>query len=165
MSARKPREGAAPGPVVMKRDSYTRSSSYDNFYVQKVPVLGSFVVILKGGMADRGLQLIPQRSRAVCASDIHELILSAETNIGPGTRVNTISYLGFLEISRGGVLLVGDEVRVDDRLIGHIAGYDYTHMPNHMNIVVAAAAARSGVDLGLTLGAAVAFVMPGAGPQ
>lgn len=146
-------------------DAYTRSSAYGNFYVQKIPVQARFVVILKGGMGDRGLKLVPQRSRAVCSSEIYELIVSEQPGIVPGAQVDTIAYLGFVEISRGGVLLAGDEVRIDGELIGHIAGYDYTHMPNHMNIVIATSCARSGLDLGLSLGAAVTFVMPTPGPD
>ena len=32
--------------------------------------------------------------------------------------------------------MVGDKVSVDGRHLGALAGFDETHMPNHMNIVV-----------------------------
>jgi hypothetical protein len=145
-------------------DPYTRSTSYQNFYANKVSILGELVVVLRGQMPDRGMLLIPQRSRAVRAGDVHELVASTEPGLGPSSRVNAVAYLGFVEMSRGGVLLAGDQLWIGDRLIGSIAGFDDTHMPNHMNIVISCAELKSGVDLHLSLGSPVKFVMTNGNP-
>jgi hypothetical protein len=52
------------------------------------------------------------------------------------------------------VVCAGDVVTVDGKVIGTIAGYDYTHMPNHMNIVISAPSLQSGEELGIQLGQA-----------
>jgi len=49
------------------------------------------------------------------------------------------------------VLVVGDEVVWKDRVVGIIAGYDDTHMPNHQNVIVAMEKRISGKDLGWRL--------------
>ena len=120
------------------------------------PLAGSFVGVMRLKLDSRGLQLIPQGSRAIRRWDIHELILTEEKT-GPGGRADRVAYLGFVEFSQGGVLLNGDEVRIGGTLVGTIAGYDETHMPNHLNIVLTGASATSGVERGIALGAAVTF--------
>lgn len=107
-----------------------------NPYFAKRQTTGNLAVVLDGTFDDRGLELISPSSRAVRASEIHELILSDEQT-GPGQRVNRIAYVGFIEINRGGVIVVGDSVSAGDTVIGTIAGFDETHMPNHLNIVLA----------------------------
>jgi hypothetical protein len=131
-------------------------------YAAKVPVSGRLVVVLRGHVARRRLALIPQPSRAVVVHAVHELIATDEPRVGPGATVNRIAYLGFVEFQQGGVVLIGDEVRVGRRLLGRVAGYDVTHMPNHMNIVIAVARVVSGEELGLRLGARVVFAGSGA---
>lgn len=107
-----------------------------NPYFAKRQTTGSLVVVLDGVFDDRGLELISPSSRAVKTSEIHELILSDEET-GPGQRVNRIAYVGFIEINRGGVIIVGNSVCIGDTVIGTVAGFDETHMPNHLNIVLA----------------------------
>ena len=144
----------------MPIDPYVANRVQENFYVRKTPIGGRLVVVLKGHVPDRGLELIPQRSRAALTGEVHELIITAEPDAAPGGIVNRIAYLGFFEVKTGGVLLVGDELRIGGHLIGHLAGYDYAHMPNHMNIVISAAAALSGDELNLELDSSVTFEMP-----
>ena len=55
----------------------------------------------------------------------------------------------FFEVKIGGIVVVGDKVSVGDRVIGEVAGFDVTHMPNHMNIVVKA---KERTKLGVKLG-------------
>ena len=131
-------------------DPYARNMFGEfNPYFAKRQATGSFAVVLDGTFDDRGLELISPSSRAVKTSEIHELILSDEKT-GPGQRVNRIAYVGFIEISRGGVIVLGDPVRVGDIVIGTIAGFDETHMPNHLNIVLAGNR-KSGRELGLSV--------------
>jgi hypothetical protein len=63
---------------------------------------------------------------------------------------NDISYLGFFEFTTAGVLAVGDRLLDESNLlIGEIIGFDFTHMPNHMNIVLHSASDQSGTERGM----------------
>jgi hypothetical protein len=118
-------------------DPYARNMfGQFNPYFAKRQISGKLAVVLDGTFDERGLELILPSSRAVKTSEIHELILSDEET-GPGQRVNRIAYVGFIEINQGGVIVVGDSVRIGGQVVGKIAGFDETHMPNHLNIVLA----------------------------
>ncbi|MEW6244968.1 MAG: hypothetical protein AB1497_12090 [Bacillota bacterium] len=140
------------------RDIYDRPLRF-NPYHAKVPVKGRLVVVLDGQLTDRGLSLIQQPSRALKAGEIHELIVTTEA-AGPGQCVEEIAYVAFAEITSGGVALVGDEVIVEGDTLGHLAGFDETHSPNHLNVVVRSASLRSGAEMGLKLGGEV-VIRPG----
>ncbi|KKM12425.1 hypothetical protein SY88_03875 [Clostridiales bacterium PH28_bin88] len=128
-----------------------------NPYAAKTDIVGRLVVVLDGRLEGRNLQLITPISRAVCRHEVHELILTNEEAI-PGHRVNRIAYLGFTEIQEGGVLVVGDELLVQGEKVGVIAGFDETHMPNHLNIVIRSRERTSGLERGVTLGSEVRCV-------
>jgi len=55
------------------------------------------------------------------------------------------------------LLVAGDVLTIGGGIIGKIAGYDETHMPNHLNIVVVGSDFASGFDRGLLLGSPVRF--------
>ncbi|MBI4279300.1 MAG: hypothetical protein HY660_12670 [Armatimonadetes bacterium] len=142
-------------------DPYVTGLLQENFFAQKSPVAGRLVVVLRGHLEGRELELIPQPSRAVTAGEVHELVAVDEPKAGPGRVVNRVAFLGFVEFLSGGVLVAGDEVRVGGRVVGRLAGYDLTHMPNHMNLVILTPGALSGEEMGLELGAAVGFAGSG----
>lgn len=131
-------------------DPYARNM-FDKFnpYYLKRPVRGRLAVVLDGVFDDRGLQLIKPPSRALKAAEIHEFILTDEEK-SPGDSVNRIGYVGFAEITVGGVIIIGDPVRVGNKMIGKIAGFDETHMPNHLNILIQGSR-TSGRELALSL--------------
>jgi len=141
-------------------DPYATGKFTDNPYACKSDVLGNLVVALQGRLATRGLLLITPPSRCVCRHQIHELILTDELEAAPGSVVNQIAYLGFFEVSEGGVLLRGDEVRLEGRLLGTVAGFDETHMPNHLNIVIHTPELRTGVEPAALPGQRICFRMP-----
>lgn len=120
-------------------------------YAEKRDVLGRLVVVLRGKLEQRGLTLIAPISRAVQKYEIHELIITDEAGAGPGSRVDRIAYAGFVEIITGGVLVSGDELICAGIVLGKIAGFDETHLPNHLNIVVRAEKRLDGVEMGLGL--------------
>ena len=132
-------------------DPYANGLIKKNPYYKKTDIEGVCVVVLDGKVEKRGLELIKPISRAVLKNQIHEFILTAE-EAGPGDRVESIAYVAFVEISGGGVIVAGDEVCIEDRVIGKIAGYDETHMPNHLNIVFRSAKSETGRELGISLG-------------
>lgn len=125
-------------------------------YFAKVPLTGRLVVVLDGTYPERGLTLIPQPSRAICRHQIHELIVT-DQEAAPGSIVNPIAYLGFVEFAQGGVMVAGDRVEVNGEDIGYICGFDETHMPNHLNIVVRGVR-KSGRERDLKLEQQVNFI-------
>ncbi|AEE91506.1 conserved protein of unknown function [Tepidanaerobacter acetatoxydans Re1] len=116
-------------------DPYKKGMFKANPYAKKKPLKGNLVVVLDGKYDERGLQLIPQPSRCLVADEVHEIILTDEDK-KPGDTVNKIAYIGFFTVKESTVIIVGDEVKINGQVIGKIAGFDETHMPNHYNIVI-----------------------------
>lgn len=141
-------------------DPYAAGKITTNLYAKKRDVCGSLAVVLDGKMDDRALSLIAPMSRCLCHGQVHELILTDETSAKPGSRVDRIAYLGFFAVEREGVIVVGDELLVDGKKVGILAGFDETHMPNHLNIVVCSDTRSTGNELGCRLEAAVVFHQP-----
>ncbi|WP_366924765.1 hypothetical protein MFMK1_001760 [Metallumcola ferriviriculae] len=133
-------------------DPYKAGMFEKNPYAKKRDILGSLIVVLDGRLDERGLQLIAPISRALLAGEIHELILTDEEGAGPNKKVNKIAYLGFFEVSQSGVMVTGDDIYVARQKIGRVAGFDITHMPNHLNIVIYSDERTSGLEKGLELG-------------
>lgn len=105
-------------------------------YGDRRPVVGEVVALLHITFEERGLRLIEARSRAMPLNEIHELMITDEEGTAPGVGVDRVSAIAFFEIKQGGVIVVGDEVSVGGKNLGELAGFDLTHIPNHMNIVV-----------------------------
>jgi len=145
----------------MGTDPYAAGKFAANPYAKKSVVQGPLVVVLQGRMEDRGLALITPISRCLRRHDVHELILTDESEANPGRKVNRIAYLGFFSVEQGGVLVSGDSVLLDGRPVGVLAGFDETHMPNHLNIVIRTDRLLTGVELEAPLGATVSFRLPG----
>lgn len=140
----------------MGNDPYAKGKFKANPYAKKIDVTGELVVVLDGRMDDRGLLLIKPISRCVCKHEVHELILTDEA-AAPGCEVNRIAYLGFCVIEQGGVIVSGDEFFAGGRLLGWLAGFDETHMPNHLNIVIKTDNIQTGIELGAELGSKITF--------
>ncbi len=108
-------------------------------YGDRRPVLGEVVALLHITFQDRGLKLIQARSRALLKNEIHELMITDEEGAVPGGGAERVSAIAFFEVRRGGLAVVGDEVTIGGRALGALAGFDMTHMPNHMNVLVKSA--------------------------
>lgn len=117
-------------------------------YPHKKIVKSKIVVVLDGKSDNRGLKLINTRTRALCKNEIHEIILTDNKDAAPGKIIDPISYVGFIEILEGGVILTGDNVYLNNNLIGYVAGYDETHCPNHINIILYSENHLTGLELG-----------------
>jgi hypothetical protein len=137
-------------------DPYRNKMFKSDPYFAKSVLTGKLVVVLDGQYPERGLSLIPQPSRAICRYQVHELIMT-DQDARPGDTVNPIAYLGFVEFQQGGVMVAGDRVVVDGEDIGFVCGFDETHMPNHLNIVVQGERV-SGRQRNLSLGQQVEFI-------
>ena len=128
---------------------------------EKPPVEAQVNTVLHARADKRGMELCPYPSRAVLKYEIHELIITAD-EAGPGKLVNRIAYLCFFEVLNSGMLWVGDRLEINGRTVGTLAGYEFAHMPNHMNIIIQAAEPlQTGFELGLHPGNPVRFVFPG----
>lgn len=134
------------------KDPYKAGMFKKSPYASKVPIKATLSVILDEKLDQRGLELMSPPSRAVLRNEIHELIMTDEETAGPGQQVNRIAYLGFMEIQEGGVVVAGDTVKLGDKVIGEIAGFDPTHLPNHLNIVIRSTDRKTGIELNAHLG-------------
>ncbi len=126
-------------------------------YVAKSDVVGALVCILDARSETRGMKLEIHPSRAVCEGEIHELAITADPQAGPGYTVDQVAYLAFFSVQTGGIVLVGDRVTAGEVDVGKVVGFDLTHSPNHMNILVGAKERKTGPELGLSLGDVVTF--------
>ncbi len=136
----------------MNGDPYARKLIKLDFFHAKRPVQGAVVVVLDGYLDNRALSLIQPISRAYPQHAVIELIATDEAGAVPGGSVQAIAYLGFVELLTSGVIVAGDEVLVRGEVVGTIAGYDDTHMPNHQNVIVSVTKRVSGKDLGWQVG-------------
>ena len=131
--------------------------------IEKVPfakknrVFSKLVAIMDMELKKRGLQLIPAYTRALQKNEIHELIITDEKNAGPRKKVNNVSYLGFVRIEEGGIVAIGDKVSLEGKIIGEVAGFDETHMPNHWNIVIKSSKKATGIKLNAPIEGEIIF--------
>ena len=127
-------------------------------YTANRPVKGEAVTVLDSTHEQRELKLIFTYSRALPKNYIHELIATDETGRKPGDTVNRIVYLAFFEVSRGGCIIVGETLFVDGKAIGEIIGFDETHEPNHINIIIGVKQRRTGPQLKIKVGSKIKFI-------
>lgn len=109
-----------------------------DLYGDRRPVEATIVAILHVSFKDRGLKLIDTKSRAVLQHEIHELMITDEKAATPGGGADRVAAVAFFEVTRGGIIVTGDDVTVSGGKIGELVGYDMNHMPNHMGILIRA---------------------------
>ena len=127
-------------------------------YAANRPVKGEAITVLDSTHEARGLKLIPTYSRALPKNSIHELIATDERDKKPGDTANRIAYLAFFEVIRGGCIIVGETLVVDGKAIGEIIGFDETHEPNHLNIIIGVKSRNTGPQLKIKVGSKIKFV-------
>jgi hypothetical protein len=126
-------------------------------YAAKTDVVGRLVCILDARSEERGMQLTIHPSRAACQGEIHELAITDDPQAGPNYTLNRVAYLAFFAVEQGGIVLAGDRVLVGEVELGSVVGFDLTHFPNHMNLLISATERKTGLELGLSLGDVVTF--------
>ena len=126
-------------------------------YAANRPVKGGVITVLDSSHEARGLKLIPTYSRALKKNSIHELIATDEVDKIPGDTADRIAYLAFFEVTRGGCILIGETLFVDGKAIGRIIGFDETHEPNHINIIIGVKKRRTGPQLKFKVGSKIKF--------
>jgi hypothetical protein len=118
----------------------------------KTLVQGHIVKLLRHKQDDRGMVLIEHESRCVQRYQIHELVTTDHQALKPGNKVNSVGFLGFVELSLGGIIERGADV-----FIGVVVGFDECHWPNHYNIIIQATERLTADDINLALGADIQF--------
>jgi hypothetical protein len=144
---------AMPGTKIATTRFVTLST-----YAANRPVAGTVVTVLDSTHERRGLKLISTYSRALPKNSIHELIATDETGKKPGDTANRIAYLAFFEVGRGGCIIVGETLVVNGKAVGEIIGFDETHEPNHINIIIGVKKCRTGSQLKIKVGSKIKFV-------
>jgi len=140
----------------MDMDPYKRGLIKRVPFAKKRRIFSKLVAIMDMEVKKRGLQLIPSYTRVLLKDEIHELIITDEKDANPDEKVDSISYL-FVEIEKGGVAAVGDKVSLEGKIIGEVAGFDETHMPNHWNIVIKSSKKATGMELNALVGGKIIF--------
>jgi|Deesub1362A_J573_1020465.scaffolds.fasta_scaffold19323_2 hypothetical protein len=143
----------------MSKEPYKSGLIKKSPYIAKREILGEIVAILDIIIDERGMKLIDPMSRALAKNSICEIAITDEEDASPGKVVNHVGYIGFMEVKNGGVAVVGDEVYISDRLIGVIAGFDTTHAPNHITLLLKADEVSTGGKLNLKIGNSVKILM------
>ena len=115
----------------------------------KRPVHGALVKVLTHRRDDRGMTLTEFASRCVRRGEVHELVTTDHTETAPGSRIDRVGFLGFVEVACGGVIDRGDVLWAGGVRVGTVLGFDGCHTPNHWNILVTAPAPLTGPQLGL----------------
>lgn len=126
-------------------------------YTAKRHIQGTLIYVFTLRTEERWMHLEQIPSRALTRGEIHELIVSDNADIGPGTGVRDVAYVGFLEVDVGGIAEINDEVWAGDQLLGTLVGFDLSHFPNHLNIILQTATAATGAELGLDVGTPIRF--------
>jgi len=129
-------------------------------YFANRPVTGTVVTVLDSTHQARGLKLISTYSRALRKNSIHELIATDETDKKPGGTVDRIAYLAFFEVNRGGCVLVGETLWLGQQPIGRVVGFDETHEPNHLNIIIGVKQRKTGRQQEFSVGKKIRFGPP-----
>ncbi|OIK26041.1 DUF6917 domain-containing protein [Streptomyces malaysiense] len=127
-------------------------------------VRGTLVKVLVHRRTDRGMRVEEHAARCVRRGEVHELVTTDQWEPRPGTRIDRVGFLGFVELECGGVIDRGDLVRVGDTVVGTVLGFDACHLPNHYNVLIHAGRPVSGRDLELLPEQTVTFTQGGAGP-
>jgi hypothetical protein len=120
--------------------------------ILRLPLNGRFAGVLNSKRFQRGLMLIQPKTRCIRKFDIHEFVITDEMDAAPGCGVDRFFGVGFVEFNSGGVIAQGDRVEVGGVTVAEVAGFDETHAPNHLNIVLRTPAPRTGIELGIKPG-------------
>lgn len=119
--------------------------------VRHRPVTG-IVVAIVGGQGE-GLDLTPMTEvvRVLQPEYVYELVYAGGLS-GPGTTEPRYTSLGFFEVKQGAVAVVGDDVRVRGSVLGEVTGFDGSHLPDHLHVIVGGKVSGEALAWGFSLG-------------
>lgn len=139
------------------RDPYALGIVPPQPFAAKLPLRGQLVAVLRVTFERRGLALEPFGSRAFPDGAVAELCVTDEPEARPGNVVQRAAYLGFVRFPCGGLVVVGERCSIGGETVGTVAGFDTSHEPNHLNIVLRADHLAHGAERGLVPGQDVEF--------
>lgn len=142
----------------MSTDPYSRGLVVSGAYTAKRPLTGEIVAVMDMRISGRDLHLETYRTRAFSAGEVCELILTDQTEKGPGDLIPDAVYLGFAEITRSSLMIVGDALILDGEPLGTVLGFDSTHLPNHYNVLIGTTDLRTGEERRLAVETPLQFV-------
>jgi len=121
----------------VSEDPYSdKNINVDDVYKKRREVKGELIALMDLKLQNRNLKLIEPSSRAIKKTDIHELVITSENPFENEMTVDKVVCIGFIEIHKGGVIIRNDNIKINDNKIGKLLGFDTTHAPNHLNLVV-----------------------------
>jgi hypothetical protein len=121
-------------------------------------LMGRVVAVLTSKRDQRGLKLIHPYTRCIRKNEIHEFLMTDETEALPGATVNRVAAIAFIEFTEGGLIMEGDVMLIGGKEIGRITGFDESHFPNHMNILLKGPQRKTGLEHGIEGGDSVEFI-------
>ena len=133
-----------------------------NSYLSKAiaaPVEITLVMVLGHSRAEREMEQGKYMTRCIKAGEVHELVAVAAHTLSDG-KYHGASYIGFAEFNSSAVIHVGEKVFLGAAYVGVVGGFDYTHFPNHINILIEAEHPRDGQTLRITTGQKGRFGAP-----
>lgn len=108
-----------------------------------------WIAILNHKRVQRGIMLTKWQTRVVRQGDIHEILTTPERTEHISRQINLVFYLGFAEFDAG-IIAIGDGFWAEDgSFLGQVLGFDETHAPNHLNILLSSDVMLPGVQRGL----------------
>ena len=131
-------------------------------YASKLPIRLTLVAVMPDTRKDRNLRLSEFVTRCFAKDEIHEFLVANEWDGDRDAIFNDVSYIGFMRFDQGGVVAVGEKILAEDgQVMGEVIGFDLTHAPNHMNLVLASSSNQTGAERGFV--AAQRFIIEGYG--
>jgi Family of unknown function (DUF6917) len=136
-------------------DPYKLGKITTNAYAKRTPLLGRVVAVLDLKLDNRGLKLIEVPTRVLLGGSIHEFLCTDTVKAPYQDVVDKVGAVAFVEFLQGGVVRKDDGIFFSGKQIGTIAGFDETHFPNHLNVLIRTPSIVTGTELGLELGDSV----------
>lgn len=159
--ARTGRDAAADGVAVVEliERAYAvgRANEKRLRTVTKEPVASRLVKLWHHTRDDRGMTLSPWDTRCVLPGEVHELVVTTDRPRAAGDRIDRVAFLGHTEITAAGLIEKGDLVFCGETFVGEVAGFDECHVPNHLNILIAADRLVTADVAAASVGTAVRF--------
>ena len=132
------------------------STNIDSIIV-KQDLIGRLITVHGTIRRNRGLRPITQKTRAIKMGEIHEVILTDDF-MDNDRIINNAAIIGFVDFLTSGLIKTKDRLYIRNNEIGIVIGFDETHMPNHLNILIYSKKFKAGLDLNLNCGNVVYFI-------
>jgi len=92
----------------------------------------------------------------VRTNDVHELLCTSQ-KLKPGEIVDEVGYLAFVVFTESSVVAIDDLLFVEGNEFGKVIGFNETHAPNHINIIIYVDNITTGLESGWKPGTQLVF--------